>query len=483
MNNISYDFEGSINTLERKLLTQKGKKSKRQLIKKSVASLMLVNMLCMSTIIPTAAMAASSTTNTSTETKSTEVANPKTGSVPTAESLGLNVKSAVLMEASTGKILLSVNSDDALPPASMSKMMTEYLVSDYVKKGKLKWDDEVTVSENAAAQIGSRVFLAAGDKHTVLDLYKAMAIGSANDASVALAEQIGGTEKDFVKLMNAKAKEFGMKTAHFANSTGLNVADMPEASRPEDGKETIMSAMDTAILARHIVEDHPDFKDVTSIQSFKFRPTDKDPVVNWNWMLESNSSITNFKAYAYPGLDGLKTGHTEAAGECFTGTAERNGMRLISVVMGTTSQPERFKQTKKVLDYGFDNFEVKQIIGAKSAVSGLATIPVVKGAATEVPVVTDAAVNVVVPKGTEPKNVTYTVAQSDEAARTAPIAASKALGTITYTYKSDSIAQDQVTTVNLIAAEPVEKGSWLRLFFRSIGDLFGDLFDSVKNMF
>ncbi|ANF98601.1 peptidase M15 [Paenibacillus bovis] len=484
MNNISYDFEGSINTLERKLLTQKGKKSKRQLIKKSVASLMLVNMLCISTIIPTAAMAASATsTNTSTDTKSTEAADTKTGAVSNIKAPELQVKSAVLMEASTGKILLSINSDEALPPASMSKMMTEYLVSDYVKQGKLKWDDVVTVSENAAAQIGSRVFLAAGDKHTVLDLYKAMAIGSANDASVALAEQIGGTEKDFVKLMNAKAKEFGMKTAHFANATGLNISDMPEASRPDDGKETIMSAMDTAILARHIVDDHPDFSDVTSIQSFKFRPTDKDPVVNWNWMLESNSSITNFKAYAYPGLDGLKTGHTAAAKQCFTGTAERNGMRLISVVMGAETEAERFKQTKKVLDYGFDNFEVKQIIGAKSAVSGLATIPVVKGAATEVPVVTDAAVNVVVPKGTEPKNVTYTVAQSDEAARTAPIAASKALGTITYTYKNDSIAQDQVTTVNLIAAEPVEKGSWLRLFFRSIGDLFGDLFDSVKNMF
>lgn len=471
--------------MERKWLTQKGKKSKRQLIKKSVASLMLVNMLCLSTIIPTAAMAASSTnsSSTSTDQKSTEATSSSSTTIPSVDSLGLQVKSAILIEASTGKVLLSVNSDEALPPASMSKMMTEYLVSDAVKQGKIKWDDEVTVSANAAAQIGSRVFLAEGDKHTVLDLYKAMAIGSANDATVALAEYLAGSEQDFVKLMNAKAKEFGMKTAHFANATGLNIADMPQATRPDSDQETIMSAADTAILARHIVIDHPDFNEVTSIPSFKFRSTDKDPVVNWNWMLESNSSITNFKAYAYPGLDGLKTGHTNAAGQCFTGTAERNGMRLISVVMGTSSDKERFIQTKKVLDYGFDHFEVKQIVGAKSAVSGLASIPVVKGTATEVPVVTESAVNVVVPKGTKPQNVTYTVAQSDETARTAPIEAGKALGTITYTYKNDSIPQDQVTTVNLIASEPVEKGSWLRMFFRSIGDLFGDLFSSVKNMF
>jgi serine-type D-Ala-D-Ala carboxypeptidase (penicillin-binding protein 5/6) len=470
--------------LERKWGKQTGTKSKRQLIKKSVASLMLVNMLCMSTIIPTAAMAASATSGTSTDQKSTEATSSGSTSIPSADSLGLQVKSAILIEATTGKVLLSINSDEALPPASMSKMMTEYIVSDYVKQGKIKWDDVVTVSANAAAQVGSRVFLAEGDKHTVLDLYKAMAVGSANDATVALAEYIaGGSEKEFVKLMNEKAKEFGMKTAHFANATGLSIADMPQGTQPEDGKETVMSASDTAILARHIVVDHPDFNEVTKIQSFKFRSTDKAPVVNWNWMLESNSSITNFKAYAYPGLDGLKTGHTNAAGQCFTGTAERNGMRLISVVMGTSSDKQRFIQTKKVLDYGFDHFEVKQIVGAKSAVSGLATLPVAKGAATEVPVVTDAAVNVVVPKGTNPKNVTYTVSQADETARTAPIEAGKALGTITYTYKNDSMPQDQVTTVNLIASEPVEKGSWLRLFFRSIGDLFGDLFNSVKNMF
>lgn len=455
------------------------------MVKKGITVIMVANMFCMA-VIPTVTMAAASATDsksTTTDSKSTAATSNATGKLPTAESLGLNVKSAVLMEASTGKILLSVNADEVLPPASMSKMMTEYLVSDYVKKGKIKWDDVVTISENAAAQIGSRVFLAKGDKHTVLDLYKAMAIGSANDASVALAEFIGGTEQDFVKIMNEKAKEFGMKTAHFANATGLDIADMPAATRPDSNQETIMSAMDTALLAQRIVDDHPDFNDVTKIQSFKFRSTDKDPVVNWNWMLESNASITNFKAYAYQGLDGLKTGHTIAAGECFTGTAERNGMRLISVVMGATSQPERFIQTKKILDYGFDNFEVKQVVGAKAAVSGLASLPVVKGTAKEVPVVTDAAVNVVVPKGTTPKNVTYTVAAANEATRTAPIEAGKALGTITYTYKDSNMPEDQVETVNLIAAEPVEKGSWIRLFFRAIGDLFVDLFDSAKNMF
>lgn len=203
-------------------------KSKRQMVKQGITVLMLANMFCMA-VVPTVTLAAAAATDsksTTTDSKSTAATSNATGKLPTAESLGLDVKSAVLMEASTGKILLSINADEALPPASMSKMMTEYLVSDYVKQGKIKWDDVVTVSENAAAQIGSRVFLAKGDKHTVLDLYKAMAIGSANDASVALAEFIGGTEQDFVKIMNEKAKEFGMKTAHFANSTGLDIADI-----------------------------------------------------------------------------------------------------------------------------------------------------------------------------------------------------------------------------------------------------------------
>ncbi|MGV2643760.1 D-alanyl-D-alanine carboxypeptidase, partial [Clostridium perfringens] len=165
----------------------------------------------------------------------------------------------------TGQVLLSVNADEALPPASMTKMMTEYIVAEKVKQGELAWDDEVTVKENAAKTVGSRIFLAEGDQHTVEELYLAMAVGSANDATVALAEHVAGAEEEFVAMMNDTAKKMGLKTAFFINSTGLSRADMPEKYRPEEDKETVMSAMDTALLAKFIVEDHPDFARFTAI--------------------------------------------------------------------------------------------------------------------------------------------------------------------------------------------------------------------------
>ena len=206
--------------------------------------------------------------------------------------------------------MYAIRSYYALPPASMTKMMSEYIVAEYVKQGKISWDDVVTTGKNASLTKGSRIFLAEGDQHTVKDLYAAMAIGSANDATVALAEFVAGSEQEFVQLMNDEAKRMGMTTAHFANSTGLDIKDMPEEFRTPGDQETVMSAKDAAILARYIVTDHPDFNQFTSLQTYKFRERDKTPIVNLNWMLEANKDITNFKKYAYEGLDGLKTGHT-----------------------------------------------------------------------------------------------------------------------------------------------------------------------------
>ncbi|WP_433944893.1 D-alanyl-D-alanine carboxypeptidase family protein [Paenibacillus sp. SN-8-1] len=452
-------------------------KPKRRILRKSVTSLLMVNMLCLS-IIPALtlaegqAIAAPSSKSTAKSTASTD-------------KLGLNVRSAILIEATTGQVLYSVNGDEAMPPASMTKMMTEYIVAEQVKQGKLKWSDVVTVKENAAKQIGSRVFLAEGDQHTVEELYIAMAIASANDATVALAERVGGTEQEFVKMMNAEAKRMGMKTAYFANSTGLNVGDMPEGYRPENPKETVMSAEDAATLAKYIVTDHPDFTRFTTMQSYKFRDRDKTPLVNLDWMLEANKSNINFKQYAYPGLDGLKTGHTENAGNCFTGTAVRNGVRLISVVMGTdaNSQKSRFVETKKLLDYGFDNFEVKQVVAPKTTVKGAEQVSVKKATNTDVPVVTDQAVSFVVQKGADLKGIKSTVKWLDKDKLTAPLPKGTKVGTITYTYKSDSSSAPAEKTVNLITAEEAEKAGWFKLLLRAIGQFFVDLFNAIKNLF
>lgn len=402
--------------------------------------------------------------------------------IPSVESLGLNLKSAILIEPTTGQVLLSLNADEALPPASMTKMMTEYLIADAVQNGQLSWDQKVTVGENAAQQIGSRIFLAEGDQHTVEELYIAMAVGSANDATVALAETLSGSEQEFVKLMNETAQKMGMKTAYFINSTGLDRADMPEKYRPDTDKETVMSARDAALLAQRIVTDHPDFSKYTTIQSYQFRERDSAPIVNYNWMLESNKNIQNFKAYAYPGLDGLKTGHTTNAGNCFTGTAVQNGMRLISVVMGADSEAHRFTETKKVLDFGFNNFEVKQVVAAKTTVAGNETVPVEKGKSSSVPVVTDAGVTFVVPKGTTNPQVVSTVKVNDAASLVAPIKQGTKVGTVTYTYKVEGM-EAQAKTVNLITSEEAPKAGWFKLLFRAIGSFFGDLFSGVKNLF
>ncbi|MCM3130922.1 D-alanyl-D-alanine carboxypeptidase family protein [Paenibacillus provencensis] len=454
----------------------KGKKAK---IKKRIATVMVVNMLSMA-VLPAAVFGASipvaSATTTNTDTAAT------TAKVPSPDTLNLNVRSAVLIEPTTGEVLLSINADEAYAPASMTKMMTEYIVADKVKKGELSWDTEVTVQKNAASSVGSRIYLAEGDTHSVEELYIAMAVGSANDATVALAEYVAGSEQEFVKMMNEEAKRMGLTKTHFINSTGLDRADMPEEFRPEEDRETLMSAMDAAILAKYIITDHPDFANYTAIPSYKFRETDADPMVNWNWMLEANKGVTNFKQFAYEGLDGLKTGHTKSAGNCFAGTAERDGMRLISVVMGAETNASRFTETKKVLDYGFENFEVKQVVAAKSAVPGAETAPVVKGKETEAPVVTEQAVNFLVPKGTENPTPTFETSFEGEGL-TAPVEAGTKAGTITYTYKIEGMASEQVQTVNLVTSEPVDKAGWFSLMFRAIGDFFGDMFDSIKNLF
>jgi D-alanyl-D-alanine carboxypeptidase (penicillin-binding protein 5/6) len=440
---------------------------------------LLLNML-VSTPLPAFADEGTTTTiQAGTTAKTTQ----KAVKIPSVETLGLNLKSAVLIEPTTGEILLSMNADEALPPASMTKMMTEYLVAEAVKTGQLSWDQKVIVGENASKQVGSRIFLAPKDEHTVEELYIAMAVGSANDATVALAELVSGSELQFVELMNQTAQKMGMKTAYFVNSTGLDKADMPKKYRSTDDKENVMSAMDAAILAKYIVTDHPDFNRFTTVQSYKFRERDTAPMINFNWMLEANKSIQNFKAYAYEGLDGLKTGHTARAKYCFAGTAERNGMRLISVVMGANTEPHRFTETKKVLDFGFNNFEIKQVVAPKAVIAGNETVPVLKGKDKKVSVVTDEGVSFIVPKGTVSPEITTTVATNDPATLVAPIEQSSKVGKVTYSYKAEGMAAAQEKTVNLITAEEAEKAGWFSLFLRAIGDFFGDLFTGIKNLF
>lgn len=298
------------------------------------------------------------------------------GAAPQAD-LQLAASSAILVEVSTGKVLYSSNPDQPLPPASMSKMMTEYLVHEAVKQKKINWDDKVPVSEYAfyIAKMpdSSGVYLNMGESHTVKELYKAMAVVSANDATVLLAERIAGSEPNFVAMMNKKAQELGMKNTKFVTSTGLPANELGPYSVKTDQTENLMSARDSAILARALIRDFPEALEISKIPRLTFRagmPNEmKKP--NYNWMLPGLNQY-------YEGVDGLKTGHTDAARYCF-GTAVRGDMRLISVIMGAGSETKRFVETKKLLDYGFSNFKLTKQLDKGVPIKGYETAPVKNG--------------------------------------------------------------------------------------------------------
>lgn len=388
--------------------------------------------------------------------------------------LKLAAKAGIVMEATTGQVLYELNADEILPPASMSKMMTEYIVMETIKSGKIKWDDVVTTSRYAADVIGSGDLLAYGEKSTVKDLFGAMSIYSANDATVALAEYVSQTEENFVDLMNATAKKLGFNPkSQFINSTGLSRADLGKYQPNNTTGETQITARDAAKLAYHILNEHKEVLEYSSIPAKKFREKDKDPMINWNWMLEGNKDSVNFKKYVYPGLDGLKTGHTDEAGYCFTGTAVKNGMRLITVVMATPSMDQRFVETRKLLDYGFNNFEMKSVLGAKSEIESLKTVNIKKGVKTQVSVATENGIDFVVKKGETPQ-IEVTAAPNEEV-KSAPIKTGDALGKVTVKYAG---LEKQV---NLVSTQDMEKGSWFRLFFRAIKNFFGDVFSGIAN--
>lgn len=388
--------------------------------------------------------------------------------------LQLAVKSAILVEADTGKILYKYKENLPLPPASMTKMMTEYLVLEAIKQGKVAWDDRVTTDAYGfwmGRHGGSRVFLNLGEVRTVRELYTAMAVYSANDATVMLAKHVAGSEAAFVEQMNKKAKAFGMTHTRFVTSTGFPLKDIPAQFRPPGSGDNQMSARDAAILARRLLLDHPEVLEFSRIPKAVFRQGEANPIQmsNWNWMLPGLVA-------QYPGVDGLKTGHTEQAGYCFTGTAQRDGMRLISVVMGASSELARFQETAKLFDYGFSQFEVKTIFKGKEPVKGHETVPVAKGVDTEVPVVPERDVVAVVRIGEERDPVP----QVRVSEVVAPVKQGQAVGTIkAMSDADDEYLTPEAGTVKLIAQEDVEEASWLRLFFRSTKNALVRLFSGI----
>ncbi len=247
--------------------------------------------------------------------------------------------SCILMEASTGLVLYEENADEALPPASVTKIMTLLLVMEAVGDGRLGWEDMVTTSEYAASMGGSQVYLEAGEEMPVWEMVKCVVVASANDAAVALAEAIAGSEEAFVAMMNTRAAELGMTSTHFENTNGLD----------DDTTNHVTSARDIAIMSRELITKHPKILEYSSIWM--------DTIRNGEFGLTNTNRLIRF----YRGANGLKTGSTAKAKFCISATAERDGMQLIAVIMASPSRDERNESAKKLLDYGFANWEVASL--------------------------------------------------------------------------------------------------------------------------
>ncbi|AQQ62634.1 MULTISPECIES: D-alanyl-D-alanine carboxypeptidase family protein [Bacillus] len=251
----------------------------------------------------------------------------------------INAKAAMIIDASDGDIIYQYNENEAFAPASMSKMMTAYLLLESIHNGKVRWEDPVKISAKAAQTEGARIPVQVNDTLTVKDLYHALMIESANNSAVALAEHMAKSEKDFVQLMDAKAKQLKMSEhAKFANASGL---------QEPDGSETKMTAGDVAQLAYHLIKDYPEILEVTHLRQSQLAFNNIN-VISTNDMLNKNN-----KSLYIEGMDGLKTGFTDSAGYCFTGTAKQGDNRIITVVMGTSSKTKRFTETNKLMSYAF----------------------------------------------------------------------------------------------------------------------------------
>lgn len=360
--------------------------------------------------------------------------------------LGLNAKSAILMEESTGNILYESNPDERLPIASVTKVMTMLLIMEAVDSGKISLDDMVTVSENAMSYGGSTMFLETGEQLTVNDMLKGIAVASANDGCVAMAEHLAGSESAFVDMMNEKAKKLGMENTHFMNTNGL------------DEDDHYSSARDVAIMSRELMK-HETIFNYTSIWM--------DTLRGGKFQLANTNKLIRF----YDGANGLKTGSTSKALCCLSAAAKRNDMQLIAVVLGAPTSAERFASAKSLLDYGFANYAVNTQITAGDEVQKIA---VEKGVDEEVGVVAGDSCSTLMKKGQE-DNITKEI-KIDETI-TAPIEAGQKIGTMTISRDGEVIAD-----IDLNASSTVEKkgiGLIIKDFFATI--FFGSNNDTEEN--
>ena len=341
-------------------------------------------------------------------------------------------KSALLMDAATGKVLYEKNAHEPLAPASVTKVMTMLLIMEAIDSGKIGWDDMVTASEAAAAKGGSQIYLKVGETMSVTDMVKSIAVSSANDCACAMAEHLAGSESAFVDRMNSRAAELGMEHTHFVNCTGLD--DDPQAQQHRT------CAYDIALMSRQLLVNHPDIKKFTTIWM--------DTVRNGTFGLANPNKLVRF----YSGATGLKTGFTSGAGYCLAASAQRDGMELIAVVMGAESSGERFAACKSMLDYGFANFALVAPEVERQ------TVPVKLGTATHVAVVPGENPKLLIDKG-QKSEVQVDIRLEEQV--TAPVSQGQKLGTMTVRCGEQTLAE-----IPMVAQTGVRRLEWGQIFLR-----------------
>lgn len=350
--------------------------------------------------------------------------SPQRGEHPEApeDTLNLPCKSAILVEANTGTVLYEKNADEPLPPASVTKVMTLLLVMEAIDSGKIGYGDTVRASANACSMGGSQIYLKENEEMTVEDLLKSVIIASANDAAVALAEHICGSEEAFVDKMNEKAQMLGMKNTHFENTNGLD----------DTTQNHVISARDIAIVSRELIK-HKKVIEYSSIWM--------DSIRNGSFGLTNTNRLIRF----YNGATGLKTGSTDKAGFCISATAKRGEMELIAVIMGSETRDERNSAATKLLDYGFNNYRIFSDDGGV-----IDNIPISKGERASFSVEYPK-IKMIVPKETGKISAGIQISENIEA----PVKSGDIVGIVSYTDGKGEICQ-----IDIIACENVKRLSF-----------------------
>jgi len=343
----------------------------------------------------------------------------------------IDAKASLLMEAETGKVLIENNAHEKLAPASVTKVMTMLLIYEALDQERIKWEDSVTTSAYAASMGGSQIFLEAEEQQTVRDLTKAIVIASANDAAVAMAEFIAGSEEAFVTMMNNKAKALGMDNTNFVNSCGL------------DAPGHITTAFDIALMSRELILKYPEV--------FKFATTRLDKITHKTARGEEEFGLTNTNKLIrnYPGTTGLKTGSTSEALYCISATAEKEGMQLIAVVLAAPDPTIRFDSAMKLFDYGYSNFA---LIAKEESGTAMGEIKIYKGKTEQSPVVIKEQTNVLVPKG---KHIVIDSEVQLKESLDAPVLAGQKAGVVIYTHEGQEVGRSElIVPMEIVKASP-----------------------------